>query len=153
MTKYREIIRLASLNLSQTNIALSCGVSKKTVNKVLKAAREKGISWPLDPNQTDAVIEQLLFPKENRQQSQSTKRMPDYAHIRKELLRNGVNKKLLWTELQTATFCGQQGRISRTVQAILSGQPGISAGQRVLRPTDQYCSLFQEKAMPSQSVR
>lgn len=41
MTKYREIIRLASLNLSQTNIALSCGVSKKTVNKVLKAAREK----------------------------------------------------------------------------------------------------------------
>lgn len=98
MTKYREIIRLASLNLSQTNIALSCGVSKKTVNKVLKAAREKGISWPLDPNQTDAVIEQLLFPKENRQQSQSTKRMPDYAHIRKELLRNGVNKKLLWTE-------------------------------------------------------
>ncbi len=40
--------------------------------------------------------------------------------------------------LQTATFCGQQGRISRTVRAILSGQPGISAGQRVLRPTDQY---------------
>ena len=40
--------------------------------------------------------------------------------------------------LQTATFCGQQGRISRTVRAILNGQPGISAGQRVLRPTDQY---------------
>ena len=55
--------------------------------------------------------------------------------------------------LQTATFCGQQGRISRTVQAILSGQPGISAGQRVLRPTNQYCSLFQEKAMLSQSVQ
>lgn len=42
------------------------------------------------------------------------------------------------TYLQTATFCGQQGRISRTVRAILNGQPGISAGQRVLRPTDQY---------------
>ena len=40
--------------------------------------------------------------------------------------------------LQTATFCGQQGRISRTVRAILNGQPGLSAGQRVLRPTDQY---------------
>lgn len=40
--------------------------------------------------------------------------------------------------VQTATFCGQQGRISRTVRAILNGQPGISAGQRVLRPTDQY---------------
>ena len=55
--------------------------------------------------------------------------------------------------MQTATFCGQQGRISRTVRAILSGQPGISAGQRVLRPTDQYYSLFQKKAMLSQSVQ
>ena len=98
MTKYREIIRLASLSLSQTNIALSCGVSKKTVNKVLKAAREKGISWPLGPNQTDSVIEQQLFPKKNNPESQSNRRMPDYTHIRKELLRNGVNKKLLWTE-------------------------------------------------------
>ena len=40
--------------------------------------------------------------------------------------------------VHTATFCGQQGRISRTVRAILNGQPGLSAGQRVLRPTDQY---------------
>ena len=40
--------------------------------------------------------------------------------------------------VHTATFCGQQGRIFRTVRAILNGQPGISAGQRVLRPTDQY---------------
>mgnify|MGYP007091179560 CR=1 FL=1 len=44
----------------------------------------------------------------------------------------------IWYDVQTATFCGQQGRISRTVRAILNGQPGISAGQRVLRPTDQY---------------
>ena len=55
--------------------------------------------------------------------------------------------------VQTATFRGQQGRISRSVRAILNGQPGISAGQRVLCPTDQYCSLFQMKAMLSQSVQ
>lgn len=49
MTKYREIIRLAQpeLKLSQQKIALSCGVSKKTVSKVLKAANEKNVSWPL----------------------------------------------------------------------------------------------------------
>lgn len=92
MTKYREIIRLASLNLSQTKIALSCGVSKKTVNKVLKSAREQNISWPLDADQTDSVIEQLLFPKPNGKQVHTNKRMPDYAHMRKELLRNGVKK-------------------------------------------------------------
>ena len=33
-----SVIRLAGLNLSQTNIALSCNASKTTVNKVLKAA-------------------------------------------------------------------------------------------------------------------
>ena len=47
MTKYREILRLASLGLSQQSIADSSGVSKKTVNRVLKRARELNIFWPL----------------------------------------------------------------------------------------------------------
>lgn len=55
MTKYREIIRLAGLNLSQTNIALSCNASKTTVNKVLKAAKEQNLVWPLDPKLSDPV--------------------------------------------------------------------------------------------------
>ena len=97
MTKYREIIRLAGLGLSQTNIALSCNASKTTVNKVLKAAREQNLTWPLDPKLTDPVLCGLLFPNQKAKVTTS-KRMPDYAHIRKELLRNGVNKKLLWTE-------------------------------------------------------
>ena len=41
MTKYREILRLSNLGLSQQNIADSCGVSKKTVNRVLKRAKTK----------------------------------------------------------------------------------------------------------------
>ena len=55
MTKYREIIRLSGLGLSQTNIALSCNASKTTVNKVLKAAREQNLLWPLDSKLTDPV--------------------------------------------------------------------------------------------------
>lgn len=39
MTRYRNIIRLAGLHLSKTNIALSINASKTTVNKVLKAAK------------------------------------------------------------------------------------------------------------------
>ena len=96
MTKYREILRLKSLNLSQQNIADSCNVSKKTVNRVLKRAAELGISWPLDENDTDAVLAEKFFP--SAKQVTSHKRMPDYDYIRKELLRNGVSKKLLWTE-------------------------------------------------------
>jgi transposase len=63
----------------------------------LKAAKEKDISWPLEKSQTDAVLAKQLFPKPEDNTS-STKRMPDYAYIRKELLKNGVTKKLLWTE-------------------------------------------------------
>ena len=55
MTKYREIIRLAGLNLSQTNIALSCNASKTTVNKVLKAAKEQKLVWPREPKHSDPV--------------------------------------------------------------------------------------------------
>ena len=96
MTKYREILRLKSLELSQQSIADSCNVSKKTVNRVLKRAEELGISWPLDENDTDAVLAEKFFP--SAKQVKSNKRMPDYAYIRKELLRNGASKilHLLW---------------------------------------------------------
>lgn len=97
MTKYREILRLSNLGLSQQNIADSCGVSKKTVNRVLRKAKEINISWPLDANDTDAVLAEKLFPSADKPTA-SNKRMPDFAYIRKELLRNGVSKKLLWTE-------------------------------------------------------
>jgi len=138
MTKYREILRLASLNLSQTNIALSCSVSKKTVNKVLKAAREKHLEWPLSENLTDVVLANQLFPDTKKTADTSKKRMPDYDHIRKELLRNGVNKKLLWTEyleacrlsgdipLMYSQFCYhiQQDEQKRRATMHISRKPG-----------------------------
>ena len=96
MTKYREILRLHALGLSQQNIADSCSVSKKTVNRVLRKADELNITWPLDANDIDAVLAEKLFP--SAKLVTSNKRMPDYNYIRKELLRNGVSKKLLWTE-------------------------------------------------------
>ena len=96
MTKYREILRLKSLGLSQQSIADSCNVSKKTVNRVLKRAKELNISWPLDKSDTDAVLAEMFFP--SAKQVSSNKRMPDYDYVHKELLRNGVSKKLLWTE-------------------------------------------------------
>lgn len=95
MTKYREILRLKSMELSERSIAQSCNVSRKTVAKVTKRAEEIHLSWPLDFEMTDHVLEEMMFPKEK---SATNKRMPDFEYIRKELLRNGVNKKLLWVE-------------------------------------------------------
>ena len=105
MTQYREILRLHSMELSQADIAASCGASKKTVNKVLKAAKEHGVFWPLDDSMTDAALDDLLFPRGPK--VSPTKQMPDFDYIHKELLRNGVNKKLLWTEYLEA--CRQNG--------------------------------------------
>ena len=95
MTKYREILRLKSLGFSDRNIALSVPCSRNTVSKVLKRVEEKGISWPLPEGITDGDLERQLS---SSTPSASSKRMPDYTYIRKELLKNGVSKKLLWTE-------------------------------------------------------
>ena len=62
MTKYREIIRLTSLGLSQRNIMRSLGVAQKTVVKVQHRARELSLEWPLDESMTDKALEKLLFP-------------------------------------------------------------------------------------------
>ena len=104
MTKYREILRLKSLGFSERNIAQSCGVSRNTVSKVTSRASELHISWPLDHGMTDSALEELLFPREK---SATDKRLPDYDYVRKELLRNGVTKKLLWIEY--CELCRQSG--------------------------------------------
>ena len=95
MTNYREILRLKSLGFSERNIALSCSVSRNTVSRVVQAASKKNISWPLDFDMTDKVLEELLFPSGK---TVTDRRLPNYSYIRKELQRNGVSKKLLWTE-------------------------------------------------------
>lgn len=96
MTDYREILRLSSLGFSERNIALGCPCSRNTVSKVLRRAEELGISWPLPDGQTNAVLENILFPKDGK--GICGKKMPNLAYIQKELLRNGVSRKLLWTE-------------------------------------------------------
>ena len=105
MTKYREILRLKSLGFSERNIALSVPCSRNTVSKVLKQAGDKGIIWPLPEGITDGDLEKQLFS--SSEASSSSRRMPNYDHIRKELLRNGVTKKLLWTEYMEE--CRQAG--------------------------------------------
>lgn len=47
MTKYREILRLQSLGINQTDIAGSCECARTTVRKVLNRAKELDIMWPL----------------------------------------------------------------------------------------------------------
>lgn len=61
MIKYCEKLRLFNLGISQQSIVQSCDVSKMTVNRVIYRAKELNISWPLEPNETDAVLVDKLF--------------------------------------------------------------------------------------------
>ena len=106
MIQYREILRLTALGLSQRNIMQSINVSQKTVVKVQRRAKELNLSWPLDESLTDSELRKMMFPK---QPKHTSKKMPDFDYIRKELLRNGVNKKLLWTEyLEECRLSGEE---------------------------------------------
>ena len=135
MTKYREILRLKNLDFSERNIALSCIVSRNTVSRVVRKAAEYNLSWPLPDDLTDEAIGRMLFPKE---QTATNKRTPDHSYIQKELLRNGVTKKLLWIEyceecrmngeapLMYSQFCYyiQQDEQKRRATMHISRKPG-----------------------------
>ena len=45
MTKYREILRLLSLGISERKIAESCEVSRNTVSRIRKKADLIGLKW------------------------------------------------------------------------------------------------------------
>ena len=50
-----------------------------------------------------------FFPDTRKMAVPLKKRMPNYKHVRKELLRNGVNKRILWTEyLEECRFSGDE---------------------------------------------
>lgn len=66
MVKYREILRLAAMGVSQNSIAFSCGCAQSTVSDVLRAARAHQLSWPLPEEMDDAAIRAVIYPKESR---------------------------------------------------------------------------------------
>ena len=96
MADYREILRLSSLNYSQRSIAQAARCSRNTVEKILRAARDKGVEWPLDDDITNADLEAILFP--GKYKSGCRYAEPDYAYIHRELAKPGVTMALLWEE-------------------------------------------------------
>ena len=62
----------------------------------LESHKRAKYSCLIDDAMTDAALEEGMFSKSPK--ISITKQMPDFNYIRKELLKNGANKKLLWTE-------------------------------------------------------
>ena len=107
MTNYREILRLYSLGHSIHGIALSVPCSRNTASRTVKRAQAVGLEWQQAKDMTDGEIEKVLFVKSDEPQD-GERAMPDFDYMRKELQRNGVTKKLLWTEY--LENCKQSGK-------------------------------------------
>ena len=96
MVDYREILRYQSLGYSQRQIEQTVHSSHHTVEDTLKAAHEKGITWPLDEDITNADLQEILFPGKYAYASPYT--MPDFAQVHQDLAKKGVTLTLLWHE-------------------------------------------------------
>jgi transposase len=106
MTNYREILRLHSLGINNTQIASSCGCSRTTVVGVLQKAQECGISYSSVAKMPDKELARLLFPDEN---SKPAYKMPDYDYVHREMAKSSVTLTLLWVEY--CDQCRENGEI------------------------------------------
>lgn len=62
MHSVQEILRLyCECGCTQREIARSCGLSAGAVNKVLRLAREAGLSWPLPPDLDEREMQERLY--------------------------------------------------------------------------------------------
>jgi transposase len=114
MRKVREVLRLKfECELSERQIAASCGISKGAVNDYLRRARGAGIGWQLARSMSDAEVEARLFKQLGRHEPHV--RAPiDHEWVHRELRRAGVTLQLLWVEYQHAV--GSRGDDCRPYQ-------------------------------------
>ena len=96
MINYREILRLDSLGYSQRSIASGAQASRNTVSEVLKKAEQLNISWPLDDDATNEMLDELFYGK--RDSHPTPYAVIDYEYIHRELSKKGVTITLLWNE-------------------------------------------------------
>ena len=96
MTNYRKILELHYLGHSQRNIEASVRSSHQTVKSVIERANELHISWPLDDDVTNEVLDELFYGERTKRTSPYA--VINYDYIHKELSKKGVTLTLLWQE-------------------------------------------------------
>ncbi|MBR6670986.1 MAG: transposase, partial [Ruminococcus sp.] len=96
MTNYRKILEMYSQGFSQRSIETSVHSSHQTVRAALDRAEELHISWPLDDDVTNEVLNELFYGK--RGNNTSPYAVINYDYIHKELSKKGVTLTLLWQE-------------------------------------------------------
>ena len=95
MTNYREILRLKSLGINNSQIAESMMLSRQTVITALQRAAAQGLDWQAAEALSDRELTAKLFPNQTNTPGYWS---PDYAYIHKEMAKPGMTQQLLWIE-------------------------------------------------------
>ena len=82
MTNYREILRLKSLGINNSQIAESMMLSRQTVITALQRAAAQGLDWQAAEALSDRELTAKLFPNQTNTPGYWS---PDYAYIHKGL--------------------------------------------------------------------
>lgn len=105
MRKIREVLRLKwACGLGDRAVAASCSLSRSTVSKYARRAKETGLSWPLPADLTDEALEQRLFSAEEV----GGHFVPEWTEVHQQLKRKGVTLRLMWEEYKEANPEGFQ---------------------------------------------
>jgi transposase len=98
MRKIREVLRLViGEGLSRRQAAAATGSPYSTIADHLARAERAGLGWPLPEGMDDGELEARLFARAEAPPS-SSRPLPDWAEVHRELRRKGVTLQLLWME-------------------------------------------------------
>lgn len=133
MRKLKEMARLKfEAGRSLSEIASAAGVARSTVQVALARMAGAGLGWPWPEDTDEASIEGKLYGRPAQSAAWQAARatgakLPDFAHMRAELGRKGVTRRLLWQEyragepqgLEYSQFCEMYRRWSKTQDLVM----------------------------------
>lgn len=120
MRKLKELLRLHfDAKLTNRAVARSLKISTSTVHSYLTRFAASGLSWPLDEDIDDQLLEGRMFPEMSGAKKPDD--IPDGAYIHLELKKPGVTLTLLWEEYhqnhphgyQYSRFCDYYKRYAK----------------------------------------
>ena len=107
MRRIREVLRLKfQLGLNDTQVASGAGVPRTTVQDYLQRIAACGMTHGELLVLDDVALEQRLFPP--REPRDTTRPLPDWESIERELRGRGVTLQLLWLEYLAGNRGGYQ---------------------------------------------
>jgi transposase len=108
MRKVLDVLRLVhDQGRSQREIAKSLALSQSTVSEYLRRFRESDLPWPIPAELDEQAIEARLFQQPALPET-SSRPLPDWPTVHREMKRKGVTLQLLWLEYKQGAPDGYQ---------------------------------------------